>query len=275
MARRLLPIPPGPDEAQDALAPVGEQIVDGADILLPPDGLGVRGGHMARPRARLLVSLVGPLAAGCVESFGEEGGEVVGDAFLEFFGGVEGEVGGVVVGLDAGDEGLEAFVAVVGCLDVDEFRHRGGGEVVFVLEAGDLLVGGDPAVALPVDADEDVALLEVGAVEVAGWVGACAEFEHDGGQAHAFDRGARCASFVGELAQGRADEDPDPLIGRTDHGPVSPSHVHIIAPSAPACHAYTLKIRRIPAIRRRNRRFIPQHPNIVKNPAGHGASKDI
>ena len=109
------------------------------------------------------------------------------------------------------------------------FGIDGGGEVVLVLEAGDLLVGRDPAVAVAVDADEDVALREVGAVELAGRVRAGAELEHDRREAHALDRGARGASFVGELAQGRADEDPDPLVGRADHGPVSPSHVHIMA----------------------------------------------
>jgi hypothetical protein len=39
-------------------------------------------------------------------------------------------------------------------LDVDQLGHLAGREAVFVFEAGDLLVGGDPPVLLPVDADE-------------------------------------------------------------------------------------------------------------------------
>ena len=120
-------------------------------------------------------------------------------------------------------------------LDVDELRHRRGGEVVLVLEARDLLVGRDPAVALAVDADEHVALLEVGAVELAGRMRAGAELEHDRRQAQPLDRGARRAALVGEFAQGRAHEHPDPLVGRADrralddpqscahHGPPCPA----------------------------------------------------
>ena len=104
----------------------------------------------------------------------------------------------------------------VGRLDVDELRHRCRGQVVLVLEAGDLLVGGDPAVAVAVDADEDVGLGEVRAVQRAGRVRAGAELEHHRRQVEAFDRGAGGAPLVGELAQRRADEHPQPLVGRAD-----------------------------------------------------------
>jgi hypothetical protein len=106
-----------------------------------------------------------------------------------------------------------------------------------------------------------------------------AEFEHDRCQAHAFDGGACGGAFGGELAQGRADEDPDPLVGCADHGVKGPSHDHIMARVMRECHAsascfFPWVLSGGPAIRP-SRGYIPQHPALVKNRAGHGASKDV
>ena len=121
---------------------------------------------------------------------------------------------------------------MVALLDVDEPGHLARGEVVLVLEAGDVLAGGDPPVAVGVDPDEHVALREVGAVQLAGRMRAGAELEHDRGQAHAFDGRADGRPFLCEFAQGRTHEHPDPLVGRADHGLSRPSHEHIMAGSA-------------------------------------------
>ena len=99
IASRLLPIPPGPIRLTTRLVAAREQIADGARRRPRGRSSSCRGRGCARraDAARLVVLVVVP-RPGLVESFGEEGGEVVGDAFLEFFGGLEGEVGGGVVG---------------------------------------------------------------------------------------------------------------------------------------------------------------------------------
>ena len=109
-------------------------------------------------------------------------------------------------------------------------QRKARGEVELVLEAGHLFAWRDPAVALGVDPDEHVALFQVGAIELARRVRACAELEHDGRQTQAFDRGTRGTSLLRELAQGRAHEHPDPLIGRADHRVLNPSHEAIMSP---------------------------------------------
>ena len=81
-----------------------------------------------------------------------------------------------------------------------------GREVVLVLEPETSSSGRDPAVAVAVDADEDVALREVGAVELARRMRPGAELEHHRGQPHPLDRRAHGPPLVGELAQGRAHE---------------------------------------------------------------------
>ena len=83
-------------------------------------------------------------------------GEVLGDQALDLVDVLEPLVGHGVVRLDAVDQLLKPRLAL-GCrvLQIDEARQRTG-QQVFVLEPRDRLVGCDPAVALPVDAEEDV-----------------------------------------------------------------------------------------------------------------------
>ena len=128
----------------------------------------------------------------------------------------EGGVRRGVVVADPGQELAEALLALRGLLQVDELRHVARGEPVLVLEAGDLVARRDPAVVLPVDADEDVALLQVGAVELLRRMRPSTELEHDRREVQPLDRGARGSALGLELLQGRADEDPEPLVGRAD-----------------------------------------------------------
>ena len=109
-------------------------------------------------------------------------------------------------------------------LDVDELGHLLG-EQVLVLEARDGFVRRDPPVALPVDADEDVALRDVRAIEVARRVRASTHLEHHRREADALDRFLGGDALVRELLQRRAHEDAQPLIGCSDqrvHGLVTP-----------------------------------------------------
>ena len=65
-----------------------------------------------------------------------------------------------------------------------------------------------------------------------------------GREPHPLHGTAHRPTLVGQLAQSRTHEHPDPLVRSSDHGVRNPSHVAVI----------------------------PQHPKVVKDPAGHGAS---
>ena len=151
-----------------------------------------------------------------VEALREQDGEVRLDQLGQLLGRRERRVRRGVVVADPPEELGEARFALGRLLQVDELRHLGGREPVLVLEAGDLLVGRDPAVVLPVDPHEDVALVEVGAVQLLRRMRPGTELEHDRCEAQPFDRGA-CGTALGlELLQGRAHEDAQPLVGRAD-----------------------------------------------------------
>ena len=149
------------------------------------------------------------------EPLRDEQGEILREELGELLGGLEVPVGDVV-GCDSPEQLLQALLAFPGgLLHVDELRLRPGEEVL-VLEAGDLHSRSDPAVLLPVDADEDVALLEVGAVERPGWMRPGAEIEEHRSEAEPFDGRTRGSPLRRELPERRGDEDPDPPIRGQD-----------------------------------------------------------
>ena len=128
-----------------------------------------------------------------------------------------------VVGPDPVDEVGQSRLALGGrLLQVDELGHAVGSEPVLVLQPRDLVVGRDPAVALGVQADEHLALLEVRPVEILGRMRPGAELEHHRRQSQLLDRRSRGTTFVGELVQGGAHEHPQPLVGRADR--IAPVH---------------------------------------------------
>src|SRR5262245_25962872 len=98
-------------------------------------------------------------------------------------------------------------------LHVDEPRLPGRTQVL-VLDTGDLGFRRNPSIALPVDPDEDVALLEVRAVDVLRRVRAGAELEQNGYQLEPFDGGACRRAFRSQLLQRRGDENAQPLVRR-------------------------------------------------------------
>src|SRR5437660_10105674 len=90
-----------------------------------------------------------------------------------------------------------------GSLDVDELRFPTR-ELVLVLQARYLHSGGNPAIALPVEADEDIALGQVGPVQFTRWIGSCPRLEEHRGQSQLGDGLACRSSLVAQLVQGRA-----------------------------------------------------------------------
>src|SRR5579864_1533463 len=79
---------------------------------------------------------------------------------------LEGLIAHVVVCANAVQEGAEPWLSIwSGRLDIDELGFPYG-QSVFVFQPRDVLAGRDPAILLPVDADEDVTLSQIGAVEL-------------------------------------------------------------------------------------------------------------
>lgn len=83
---------------------------------------------------------------------------------------------------------------------------------VLVLQTRHTLARRHPPIALPVDAHEDVALREIGPVQVARGVRPRAEFEHHGRKPEPRDRAADGAALLGELLEGRRHEDTDATV---------------------------------------------------------------
>src|SRR5437879_1130211 len=85
---------------------------------------------------------------------------------------------------------LHEAIASARRLEVDQpgFVTR---ELVLVLQARDRHAGGDPAITLPVEADEDIALGQVGPVQFTRWVGPCPRLEEHGRQPQLHDDFAR------------------------------------------------------------------------------------
>ncbi len=184
-----------------------------------------------RDEAGVLVVRALAAGAGLIEALGEQRREVVGEALLQLRGGLEGEVGGGVVLADAARAARRAAGSRCRArLDVDELRHRPRREVVLVLEPRHLLVGGDPAVALPVDARRRrrSARGRSGTAREADAAGRPARTSPARG-ACARSQRARRAPLVCEFAQSRAHEHPDPLVGSADRGVLNPSHGNIMA----------------------------------------------
>ena len=119
---------------------------------------------------------------GLLESLREQHGQIVLEQLAELVGCRELPVGRDALCSDQFEQLLEPWLSGFWCLlDVDELRSVPG-EVVLVLEPRDALAGGDPAVVPAVDADEDVALVEIGAIQVAWRMRSGAELEQNGGQ---------------------------------------------------------------------------------------------
>ena len=150
------------------------------------------------------------------EALAEQRGQVLAHETAELARRPERAIRGGGVRLQLGDHRRQSRLEVRSRrLQVDQPRQRPG-EPELVLQAGDVHARPDPAVALPVEADEDVGLGEIGAVELLRRMRASTELEHHRRQPQRLDRPRHRRSFVGELGEGRADEDAQPLIRRAN-----------------------------------------------------------
>src|SRR5215469_18926103 len=135
----------------------------------------LRGSGRGASRASVGVS-------GAREALGQQLRQVVGNALTQLLRRRKLLVGGDLLGSDAIQQPLQGRLALR-CrgLEVDQpgFLTR---KLVLVLQARDLHAGGNPAIALPVEADEDIALRQVGAVEFTWWVGTSPRLEEHRGQ---------------------------------------------------------------------------------------------
>ena len=160
-----------------------------------------------RERARLRAS---------VEPLGEEHGEVVEDELGQLARRSELPVRGETLVSDPAEERPQCGISFRSrLLDVDQLGTPLT-PLELVLDPGDRRTRCDPAVALPVDADEDVALLEVRAVHLVRPMSASTELEPHRRQAQGPNRGLDRISLGRELAQSGRDEHPQPLIRRQD-----------------------------------------------------------
>lgn len=206
-----------------------EELRQRPDLDVATDEAG-RGRRQRRPLL-LLVSSVGVgtrLRSGSVRADGRFGrrleplaqhdGQVGLHQVAELVGGGEVPIGGAVLVADPVDQVAQARLAIwCRLLDVDELRVSGGQQRL-VLQAGDVHVRSDPAVALPVQPDEDVALLQVGAVQLPGGMRPRPQLEEHRNEAELLDRFLCGRSFRSHLLQRAAHEDPQALVRCSDHG---------------------------------------------------------
>ncbi len=124
--------------------------------------------------------------------------------------------------------GQTRFTVRSGAFHVQKPGEFARAQVVLVFESGDLLIGSHPSVALPVQADEDIALIQIGAIELARGVGSGPQLEHHRRKVQAFYGSASRPSFGCEFLKCGTDEDPQPLIRRANN--MSAPHVlHSVA----------------------------------------------
>src|SRR3954451_23846780 len=118
-----------------------------------------------------------------MEALGQQEREIVGHERSELVIGAERAVRGF--SLDPSQKDVQRLLALRrGLLEVEEHRlATRKRELELVLDARDGSPRGDPAVALPVDADEDITLVEIRRVEVARRVRASSLLEEDRRQA--------------------------------------------------------------------------------------------
>ena len=125
-------------------------------------------------------------------------------------------VGGATVALDAVEELRQTGLPLAGFFHVDQLRHLRARKTVLVLQSRDVLARSHPSVSLAVEPHEDVALREVGAVQVARRMRARAELEHHGSEVELLDGRTHRASLDREFAERRTHEHAQALVGSTD-----------------------------------------------------------
>ena len=168
------------------------------------------------------------VVSGC-ETLARKHGEIGPDESPEFPRGTEQSIGDGPLGLELLNHRGEPRLPVRRrSLDVDQARHRDG-EPELVLQPRDVHLRADPAVALPVQADEDVGLCEVGPVQLPRRVRLSSQLEENGRESKRGNGARHGDAFLGELGQGRAHEDAQTLVRCPNH-PDAPASA-LICPS--------------------------------------------
>ena len=210
--RRLLPIPPVPVTVTSRVPSAINRSSDSSSSSRPR--MGVRGSAGAVSRRSRSIS-DGRHRRG-LEPFAEQQHQVVADQPSELIGRLKRAIAGRVVGLNPLQQGRQLGIPILSGLLHIEQAWEVGGEQVLVLQARDRLAGCHPPVALPIDPDEHVTLVQIRAVERPGRVGSSPDFEHHRRQREVRDRGTHGRSLLAELSQRRAHEHPQALIRRQD-----------------------------------------------------------
>ena len=187
-----------------------------SQLVVPPDE---RGRSSGKPGSLLEVV---DFACVPMEALGQEKREIIGHERPELGGGGEHAVRVAGLLFDSADELAQAvFASGRRLLDVEEHRLALR-EVELVLEARDRTSRHDPAVALPVHADEHIALFDVRRVQVARSVGTRTLLEEHRRQVQRRDGFARHRPLGCELAERGRDEHAQPAIRSQDRPPPTP-----------------------------------------------------
>ena len=205
-ASRVLPIPPGPGERHQRHVGPLDQAVNLVDRLLPPEQrCGGRGQRACRARA-------GARAAGGREPNAKQRREVVTHEPAELGRRAESPVGGLL--LDPGEQLCErGSRSGAGDLHVQETRQRPR-QLELVFQPGELHAGADLSIALPVQPDEDVALSQVRPVQLTWRVWPRTQLEHHRREPHRRNSTGYSPALISKLADGRAHEHSQTLVGR-------------------------------------------------------------
>ena len=141
---------------------------------------------------------------------------------------------------DAVNQRRQAWLLVgSGTLQVQQ-HGLARGQAVLVFQARDVHPRGDPAVPLPVDTHEHLALRQVGPVHAARRVRAGTRLIPHRHQAQPLDGPPGGHPLTCQLFQGRGDKDPDPLVRREDN--IGPGLWRLVADRGPRTSALRVLI---------------------------------
>ena len=173
-----------------------------------------RVGHVDEYERHRPVGEVGGRSARALKALGQQHRQVVEDELGELTGSTESPVGAEPPFPDPSEKPVQGGVTVRRrLLHVDQLRATPA-PLELVLDPGDGRVRCHPAVALPVDAHEHVALVEIRAIQLVGAVRTRADLEPHRGHAQRSHGGLDRVALRRELPQRRGDEDPDTSVRR-------------------------------------------------------------
>ena len=238
-ASRVLPTPPGPVSVTSRPPrPHRQHASHLGDGLLPPDQRGAV--HRQRPGATLtLPARCGPGPRAGREPLAQQHRQVVPDQLPQLGGIREVLIRDAAFVPDPVEQLRQPRLTVRRRrLDVDE-PGQPGGQLVLVLQPGDLPARRDPAGALPVNAHEHLALRQVGPVHIPRRVRPRPDLGHHRHQPQSGDRIPHRLPLGGQFVQRGTHEHPQALVRRPDH----PATRHALTHLRPFPHAHHASLR--------------------------------